>query len=321
MSERLCRILHCDLPIQLAPMGSVSASARLPAAVAAAGARVMYPGLALAPSALAPVLDELASGTSAFGVNFIVPFMDPDSLAATIERAPNIDFFPADPEPRLVERVHAGGAVCGWQVESVEEARAAEAAGCDVVIAKAWESGGRKRIEGPTMLALLDGVLNAVSVPVVASGGIATARGVAAVLAAGADGARGGPRFIAAAESDAHPQWIDAVIAARAEDAVVSTAFNAGLAEPGPHRVLRSSIEAAEALDDEQAGVIRLAGAEIPVARFSAQPPTRESTGAIAAMPFYAGQSAGAVRAVQPAADIVAELAAGLGRRTEAPFT
>src|SRR4051794_21329116 len=316
MSERLCRILQCDLPIQLAPMGSVSASARLPAAVAAAGAHAMYPGLALPPSALVPVLDELASGTSAFGVNFIVPFMDPDSLAATIERAPYIDFFLADPEPRLVERVHAGGAVCGWQVESVEEARAAEAAGCDVVIAKAWESGGRKRIEGPTMLALLDGVLNTVTVPVVAAGGIATARGVAAVLAAGADGARVGTRFIAAAESDAHPAWVEAVIAADANEAVVSTVFNAGLPEPGPHRVLRRSIEAAEALTDTQAGVIRVAGLELRVPRFSAQPPTRESTGTIAAMPFYAGQSAGAVRAVQPAAEIVAELATGVTRTT-----
>src|SRR3954453_13357882 len=316
MSERLCRILHCDLPIQLAPMGSVSASARLPPAVAAAGAHAMSPALALPPSALAPVLDELASGTSAFGVNFILPFMDPDSLAATIERAPNLDFFPADPDPRLVERVHSGGAVCGWQVESVEEARAAEAAGCDVVIAKAWESGGRKRIEGPTMLALLDGVLNSVGVPVVAAGGIATARGVAAVLAAGAHGARGGTRFLAPAESDSHPAWVEAVIAADANEAVVSTVFNAGLPEPGPHRVLRNSIEAAEALADTHAGVIRVAGLELPVPAFSPQPPTRESTGAIAAMPFYAGQSVGAVRAVQPAAEIVAELAARVARVT-----
>ena len=51
---------------------------------------------------------------------------------------------------------------------------------------------------------------------------------------------------------------------------------------------------------------------EIPVARFGPQPPTRESTGTIRAMPFYAGQSAGAVRAVQPAAEIVAELATGV---------
>ena len=314
MSERLCRTLQCELPIQLAPMGSVSASARLPLAVAATGAHAMYPGLALPPAALAPVLDALASATPAFGINFIVPFMDLDSLALAIEHAPYIDFFLADPDPGLVERVHAGGGRCGWQVESVEEARAAEAAGCDVVVAKAWESGGRKRIEGPTLLALLDGVLDAVSVPVVAAGGIATARGVAAVLAAGADGARVGTRFIAAAESDAHPAWVAAVIAAHAEDAVVSDLFNAGLPQPGPHRVLRGSIEAAERLTDGQVGVIRVADMELPVPRFSPQPPTRESTGAIAAMPFYAGQSAGAVRAVQPAAEIVAELTAGLRR-------
>jgi nitronate monooxygenase len=204
--------------------------------------------------------------------------------------------------------------VCGWQFEVPDEARAAEAAGADVVIAKGWESGGRKRIEGPTLLALLDGVLDAVDVRVIAAGGIATARGVAAALAAGAAGVRVGTRFIAAAEPDAHPEWVQAILDARAEDAVVSSAFDEGLPQPGPHRVLRSCIAAAEALGDQQAGVVRLAGAEIPAPRFGPVPPTSESTGAIEAMPFYAGQSAGAVTAVAPAADIMAELRAGLGR-------
>jgi nitronate monooxygenase len=211
-----------------------------------------------------------------------------------------------------VEVARAGGAVVGWQVESAAEASAAEAAGCDLVIAKAWESGGRKRIEGPTLLALLDAVIETVALPVIAAGGIATARGVAAAFGAGADGVRVGTRFIAATESDAHPRWVQAVIEASATDAVVSDAFNVGLPKPGPHRVLRRSIEAADTLTDDQAGVVRLAGAEISVPRFGAQPPTRESSGAIDAMPFYAGQSAGAVHAVQPAADILADLAAGL---------
>jgi nitronate monooxygenase len=312
MGNRLCELLRCELPVQLAPMGSVSATPALPLAVAAAGGHGMYPALALPPAALAPVVDALASRTTAFGLNFIVPLMDRESLELAIARVPYIDFFLSDPDPAQVELVHAGGAVCGWQVESADEARAAEAAGCDVVIAKAWESGGRKRIEGPTLLPLLDAVLDAVSVPIVGAGGIATARGVAAALAAGADGVRVGTRFIAAAESDAHPAWVQAVIDAAPDDAVVSTAFNVGLPEPGPHRVLRSSIAAAEALGDDEVGVVRLAGAELPVVRFAAQPPTRESTGAIEAMPFYAGQSAGAVAAVQPAADIVAELARGL---------
>jgi nitronate monooxygenase len=312
MTRRLTDLLQSTLPIQLAPMGSVSATPRLPLAVAAAGAHAMYPGLGLPAAALGPVVDALSSRTRAFGVNFIVPVMDPGSLELAADRAPYVDFFLTDPDAALVERARSGGAVVGWQVESGPEARAAEAAGCDLVIAKAWESGGRKRVEGPTLLPLLDAVLEAVSIPVIAAGGIATARGIAAALAAGADGVRVGTRFIASAESDAHPRWIEAVIDASAADAVVSMAFNVGLPQPGPHRVLRRSIEAAEALADEEAGVVRVAGVELPVPRFSAQPPTRESSGAIDAMPFYAGQSAGAVRGVQPAGDIVAELAAGV---------
>ena len=202
--------------------------------------------------------------------------------------------------------------MCGWQVESVEDGRAAEAAGCDVVIAKGWESGGRKGIEGPALMPLLDQLLGVVSIPVIAAGGIATPRGVAAALAAGAEGVRVGTRFIASQESDAHPDWIQAVVDASAEDSVVSTAFNTGMPQPGPHRVLRSSVEAATALPEGEVGVVRLAGAEVPVPRFAPQPPTRESTGHVKAMPFYAGQSAGAVTAVQPAAEIVADLASGL---------
>ena len=312
MANPVCELLRCDLPIQLAPMGSVVATPSLPLAVAAAGGHGMYPALGLPPAAIAPVVEALEERTAAFGLNFIVPLMDRASLELAVERAPYIDFFLADPDPALVEVVHAGAAVCGWQVESEGEARAAEAAGCDVLIAKAWESGGRKRIEGPTLLPLLDAVLDAVSLPVIAAGGIASARGVAAALAAGAQGVRVGTRFIAAAESDAHPAWVQAVIDAGAEDALVSYLFNVGLPEPGPHRVLRSSIEAAEAFADEQVGVLRLAGAEIPVPRFGAQPPTRDSTGAVEAMPFYAGQSAGAVSTIQPAAEIVADLATGV---------
>jgi NAD(P)H-dependent flavin oxidoreductase YrpB (nitropropane dioxygenase family) len=165
---------------------------------------------------------------------------------------------------------------------------------------------------GPTLIPLLDAVLDAVSLPVIAAGGIATRRGVAAALAAGADGVRVGTRFIASAESDAHPAWVEAVLAAGASDAVGSEAFNVGLPVPGPHRVLRSSLEAASALDGDEAGIVRLAGADIPVARFGAIPPTRDSTGTIAAMPFYAGQSAGAVTRIQPAAEIFAELATGV---------
>ena len=312
MSSRLTQLLQSELPIQLAPMGSVSATARLPLAVSKAGAHPVYPALGLPPQALEPVLGELARDAAVFGVNFIVPRMDRESLELAAERASYVDFFLSEPDAALVDVVHSAGDVCGWQVESGEEARAAEAAGCDVVIAKGLESGGRKRIEGPPLAALLEAVLGTVTIPVIAAGGIATADGVAAALSAGADGVRVGTRFIAAEESDAHPVWVRAVIDAAADDSVVSTVFNVGMPQPGPHRVLRSSIEAAEALEGDEAGVFRLAGTEIPVPRFAPHPPSRWSTGSVEAMPFYAGRSAGAVTAIQPAGDIVQDLSAGL---------
>ena len=135
VKDRLTKLLGCDLPIQLAPMGSVSVTASLPLAVANAGGHGVYPALVLPPHALEPVLAALED--RAFGVNFLVPLMNRETLALAVERCPYVDFFLADPDRVLVELVHATGGVCGWQVETVEEARAAEAAGCDVVIAKA----------------------------------------------------------------------------------------------------------------------------------------------------------------------------------------
>jgi hypothetical protein len=82
--SRLTGLLKCELPIQLAPMGSVSVTAALPLAVARAGGHPVYPALGLPPRALAPVLDALGR-VAAFGVNFLVPLMDHRSL----ELAPN----------------------------------------------------------------------------------------------------------------------------------------------------------------------------------------------------------------------------------------
>src|SRR4051794_17773535 len=113
-------------------MGSVSATPALPLAVARAGGHAMYPALGLPPGPIEPVFDALAGATRAWGVNFIVPLMDRATLALAAARAPYADFFLADADPALVEIVHDGGGVCGWQVETAEDARAAEAAGCDL---------------------------------------------------------------------------------------------------------------------------------------------------------------------------------------------
>lgn len=94
---------------------------------------------------------------------------------------------------------------------------------------------------------LLADVLEVVTVPVLAAGGIASARAMAAVLAAGAAGVRVGTRFAATQESGAHPDYLAALLAAPAEATVLTDAFSVGWTD-ATHRVLRSAVAAAEAL-------------------------------------------------------------------------
>lgn len=191
---------------------------------------------------------------------------------------------------------------------SVSEAVAAQNAGCDFVIAQGDEAGGH--IRGTLgLLPLLATVLDTVSIPVLGAGGIGSARSVAAVLAMGAAGVRVGTRFIAAEESNAHPDYVKAVIAAKAEDSVRTNLFHVDCPLcPSTHGVLRSAIDAAQALDREIVGEFEIGGERRQMRRFQGTPPFRAVSGVIEAMACYAGQSVGAVKRVQPAAEIVAEL-------------
>jgi len=285
----------------------------LVAAVAAAGGVGMLPAPMLSPEGLEQALGELrARAPGAFGVNFLMPFLDPVCVPIAARGARLVEFFYGDPDRALVEEVHAQGALVSWQVGSVAEARAAERAGCDLVVAQGTEAGGHVRGQS-SLLPLLSQVLEAVEVPVLAAGGVATARDLAAVLACGAAGARVGTRFVAARESGAHPAYVKALIDASAGDTCLTEAYSV-LWPDAPHRVLRSAVAAAEALAEGAVGEIRLGEETVPVERFSVICPSRETTGHIEAMALYAGESVEAVRDVRPAADIVAELTAGAGR-------
>jgi NAD(P)H-dependent flavin oxidoreductase YrpB (nitropropane dioxygenase family) len=200
----------------------------------------------------------------------------------------------------------------GWQVGSTEEAARAVDAGCDLVVAQGTEAGGHVRCE-LGLLPLLDAVLDRVDVPVVAAGGIATPRALAAVLAAGASAARIGTLFAASAESGAHPDYVAALLAADGADTVLTDAFGAGWPD-APHRVLRSSIDAATAFDGEVVGSMETADGPRPVGRFSPEAPRRGMTGSISAMALYAGQGVGALTKVQAAGELVDELATGAAR-------
>jgi nitronate monooxygenase len=289
-------------------MGGGITTPALVSAVSRAGGLGMLQGGGIRP--LAERMDEIERARAGpFGVNFVAALGqgEPPEVELAATRAPLVEFFYSDPDQRLVELVHAGGALAGWQVGSVEEARRAVDAGCDMIVVQGLEAGGHVR-GTVALLPLLVAVLDVVTVPVVAAGGIATARAMAAALAAGADGVRVGTRFLATPESGAHPDYVAAVLAAGAEDTALTTRFSIGW--PGaPHRVLASALTAVEAFEGEHVGTLTVDGEPQPLRRFSARTPSREVSGAVAAMALYAGQGVGQVTEVMGAAEVVAELA------------
>lgn len=294
-------LVGCSLPVQQAGMSRIATPA-LAAAVSNAGGLGML-GISRRPADLTAQLDQVAASTDKpVGASFIVPLLDRAAVAEVASRLPVIEFFYGWPDPSLLPT----GAICGWQVGTVTEARAAVDAGCRYVIAQGVEAGGHVRAT-VALADLLPAVRAAVDVPVVAAGGLGTAAEVRAALDMGADAVRIGTRFVAAREADAHRDYVAALIAAGPSDTVLTDFFSVGWPD-APHRVLASAVAAAERADADPIATARQSGATVTIPRRGSTPPTAATTGEIAAMALYAGRSVGAVRQRQSAADIVAEL-------------
>lgn len=288
------------------------ATPELAAAVSNSGGLGMLgtarPGLSV--STLTKMLDRLCSLTARpFGVNFLLASeedIDRNCFEVAAKVARVVEFFYHAPDPELVKIVHGQGSLACWQVGSCDEAVAAADAGCDMIVVQGVEAGGHIRAR-TGLHPLLSEVLEKVDLPVVAAGGIGTGRTMAAALVAGADGVRIGTRFVAAAESGAHPTYVASLISAAANDTIYTEAFSRFWA--APHRVLRSCVAAAEASKDDIVGERdSLDGSRVPAFRLAPLVVDRTTTGALEAMPFWAGESVGAVKRVQPAREIVDHL-------------
>src|SRR5947209_641558 len=178
----------------------------LAAAVSNAGALGMLPLTWTPPKEMAAVIEEMRELTERpFGVNLGLAWDQRERLASALTAgAPVISFFWGD-AGHLIGEAHEAGALVFVTVGTGAEGQAAAAAGADVIVAQGWEAGGH--VSGTvSTLALVPRVVDAVApVPVVAAGGIADGRGLAAALALGATGAWVGTRFLAAHEAAITP--------------------------------------------------------------------------------------------------------------------
>ena len=315
LSTTFTDLVGCRVPIQQAPMGSVS-SPDLAVAVADAGGVGTITALGMPAAYLESVLAGMSERTAGvLAANFLTAELDRDALAIAAERVRIVDFFWVNPDPALVEVGHAGGALVSWQVGSVDEAKSAVDAGADMIAVQGIEAGGHVRGHSP-LLPLLSAVLDRVSVPVLAAGGIGNGRGLAAVLAAGAAGARIGTLFIATDESGAHETYKQAVIDAGPTSTEITDAFaDCPLCATVPRaRVLRSCIEAVRGLETDLAGETTLGGKSVPITRGSGLPPGTAAHGHIDAMAMYAGESTPLVTTKAPAGDVVDDLAVSAER-------
>jgi nitronate monooxygenase len=300
----LTRRLGIDVPLIQAPMARVS-DGPMAAAVSAAGALGM---VAFGPSATArDVAGQAGVAAEAgrpYGIGLMAWALERD--AAPLDAALETDAalvsvsFGAFEEP--VRRVKEAGKVVTTQVGNVDEARRAERAGVDFVVARGREGGGHGRDDLGT-LPLLQLVLDAVDVPAVAAGGIATARGVAAVLAAGAVGAWVGTAFLCCRESSFPAASRERLIAAEADATAYGRVFDVAMRAAWPAefggRALRNRF-----FDEWEGREQELARDDEALRRYA----EAQQRGDFDVAVIYAGQGAALLRAETSAAEVVASL-------------
>ncbi len=219
--NRICDILGIAYPIFLGGMAHVS-RARLVAAVTAAGGLGIIGSGGMPPGILAEEIAEVRRRTELpFGVNLML--MDPN-IEAQLEVVLNehvtmVSTGAGNPAP-YIPRLKSAGIKVFPVVPAVSLARRMERVGADGVIAEGTESGGH--VGEVTTMVLVPQVVDAVSIPVVAAGGIADGRGLAAAIMLGAEGIQMGTRFLASKEAPVHENFKQAVLNANERSTIVT---------------------------------------------------------------------------------------------------
>ena len=158
-----------------------------------------------------------------FGVNIPLLRTDAEDLVnTTIEEGVKIVFSSAGNPNKFIKILKENYVTVVHVVPSVKFGLKAEAAGCDAVVGEGVEAGGHNGIDEITTLALIPQLVDAVKIPVIATGGIADGRGILAALTLGAEGVQMGTRFAATVESSAHPNYKEKVVEASDNDTILA---------------------------------------------------------------------------------------------------
>jgi nitronate monooxygenase/enoyl-[acyl-carrier protein] reductase II len=319
LKTRLCRDLAIDHPILSAPLGGGNAGPELAAAVSDAGG-LGFLGMGGLPAAAIRehIRDTRRRTSKPFGVGLLLPLLEGGEVEACVEeRVSVLLFFWGDVAPH-VEKAKRAGIRLFAQVGSVEEAKAAAAAGVDAIVAQGFEAGGHVR--GTTSLAaLVPAVIQAVApLPVIAAGGIATGRGLVAALGLGAEAVLMGTRFVASDEARASLEYKQRIVRACAEDTVYTKLFDIGWPDAA-HRVIRNkAVDEWEAAGSPPSGrrpgegtiVGRMPsdGGIFEVPRYFVGSPLIGFEGDLEYTVLYAGESCSLVNDIKPAAAIVRDV-------------
>ena len=307
LHTRLCDLLGIEYPIISAPMAG-STDATLAAAVSAAGGLGMIGASLSSPEWLREQIDRVRQHTDRpFGVGFITSAPDTDLLmnVALEHRVPVISHSFADATEHIREAT-ALGIKTMVQVQTVAQARAAAHAGAAVIAAQGMEAGGHTGMVSAT-LPLVPAVIDAVGgIPVVAAGGIADGRGLAAMLMLGADGVWMGTRFVASIESTGHEWHKQQIVQAGTDDFVLTRIYDIINEAPFPEeiaeRILRNQFTATwHGREDDV--IARKQDLRLQLEAAAAAGDTSVAR-------VLAGSSSGLVHAIEPAADIVRRIVA-----------
>lgn len=228
------RLLGIEHPIVLAPMGAVSGGALAGAVTRAGGLGLIGPGY-LGPDWIESAFRD--AGNARVGIGFITWYLEqhPEQFEAALAHKPAVVMLSFGNAAPWIARAKAAGALAICQVQSLAGAREAAAAGADLIVAQGGEAGGHGARRGT--VALVPAVVDAVApLPVLAAGGIADGRGLAAALALGAGGVLLGTRFLASQESLASAAQKRRLLAASGDETRRTTIFDRvrGIAWPAP---------------------------------------------------------------------------------------